>query len=253
MQEKLKSNLIYLICGGLGVLNFVLFAFPYISAFADSGYLSYSSGISGYSIMDLWPLGFGGVFSSLIQICLLILGIALLALGACGLLKAFDILPQFPDKMGTLESKKLGEYGLFGMAGGNVLLLIFLIITCVSNTESYSSYGVTASAGYSVSAGIFISLILTVGAAVAYKLLEKKMPAESGETVTYACGKCGKRASSKDRFCRACGGEVRASVSYAKEYVCEKCGRRGSSKDKFCRECGGEIKAREKRPAETKG
>ena len=33
-------------------------------------------------------------------------------------------------------------------------------------------------------------------------------------------------------------------------YACEKCGKRATAKDKFCSECGGEIKVKEKPPIE---
>ena len=98
-------------------------------------------------------------------------GIALLAWGVLGLLKAFGIFDKFPDRLGNIESKKIAEFGIFGLAGLNVLLLVFLIIFSATNSESYSEYGMEGSAG------IFISLVITVGAAVALKILEKKLPA----------------------------------------------------------------------------
>ena len=55
-------------------------------------------------------------------------------------------------------------------------------------------------------------------AAVALKILEKKLPAsDSGETVTYVCGKCGKKATAKDKFCNACGGAVVVKKKEPKE------------------------------------
>ena len=255
MLEKLKQNISYVFCGGLGLLNFILLAIPYISSYYSydlgewGGKQSSSDGISGYKVMDMWEGGFSGVMSSLIQLFVLLLGIGLLAWGILGLLKALDILPQFPDKLGNLESKKLGEFGLFGLAGLNVLLLVFLIIFSATNTESYSGYGMEGSAGIRLSAGIFISLVITAGAVVALKILEKKLPAtDSGETVTYVCSKCGKKARSTDKFCNACGGEIEKKVEVKAEYACEKCGKKASGKDKFCSECGGEIKVKEKPP-----
>ena len=255
MMEKIKSNLAYVGCAILGLLNFILLAIPYISSYYSydlgewGGKQSSSDGISGYKVMDLWEGGFSGVMSSLIQLFVLLLGIGLLAWGVLGLLKALDILPQFPDKLGNLESKKLGEFGLFGFAGLNVLLLVFLIIFSATNTESYSEYGMEGSAGIRLSAGIFISLILSVGAVVALKVLEKKFPAsESAETVIYVCSKCEKKARSSDRFCNACGGEIEKKVVVKEEYACEKCGKRATAKEKFCSECGGEIKIKEKPP-----
>ena len=255
MMEKIKSNLAYVGCAILGLLNFILLAIPYISSYYSydlgewGGKQSSSDGISGYKVMDLWEGGFSGVMSSLIQLFVLIGGIALLAWGVLGLLKAFGIFDKFPDRLGNIESKKIAEFGIFGLAGLNVLLLVFLIILSATNSESYSEYGYSGSAGIRLSAGIFISLVITVGVAVALKILEKKLPvSDSGETVTYVCGKCGKKAKAKDKFCNACGGEIEKKVVVKEEYACEKCGKRASAKEKFCSACGGEIKVKEKPP-----
>ena len=257
MMEKMKSNLAYVGCAILGLLNFILLAIPYISSYYSydlgewGGKQRGSDGISGYKVMDLWEGGLSGVMSSLIQIFVLIGGIALLAWGVLGLLKAFGIFDKFPDRLGNIESKKIAEFGIFGLAGLNVLLLVFLIILSATNSESYSEYGMESSAGIRLSAGIFISLVITVGAAVALKILEKKLPAsDSGETVTYVCSKCGKKARSSDNFCNACGGEIEKKVVIKEEYACEKCGKRATAKEKFCSACGGEIKVKEKPPIE---
>ncbi len=251
MMEKIKSNLTYVACAILGLFNFILLAIPYIAAYYsyDFGKLggkeSDSEGISGYKVMDLWDGGFSGAMSSLIQLFILLLGISLLAWGVMGLLKAFDLFEKFPDEIGKFESKKIGEYGLFGLGGLNTLLLIFLIIFSASNKEK-NDYG---SSGVRLSAGIFISIIITVGAVVALKILEKKLPpSENGEIVTYSCVKCGKKAKAADKFCSACGGEIEKKVVVKEEYACVKCGKRASAKDKFCSECGGEIKVKEKPP-----
>ncbi len=257
MMEKIKSNLAYVECAILGLLNFILLAIPYISSYYSydlgewGGKHSSSDGISGYKVMDLWEGGFSGVMSSLVQLFVLIGGIALLAWGVLGLLKVFGIFDKFPDRLGNIESKKIAEFGIFGLAGLNVLLLVFLIILSIANTESYSEYGYSGSAGIRLSAGIFISLVITVGAAVALKILEKKLPAsDSGEIITYICNKCGKKARSSDKFCNACGGEIEKKVVVKEEYACEKCGKKATAKDKFCNECGGVVVVKKEEPKE---
>ncbi len=255
MMEKIKSNLTYVICAILGLFNFIFLAFPYLTVYSKSnlGYGNYSDGMSGYKILKIWgkeeyyldDAKFGGVMSSLVQLFILLLGIALLAWGVMGLLKAFGIFGQFPDKLGKLESRKLGEFGLFGLAGLNVLLLVFLIIFTATNTEKINEYGYTIEGGYKLSAGIFIALILTAGAVVALKLLEKKLPAGgSTESVSYVCAKCGKKAKAADKFCSACGGEIEKKVAVKEEYACVKCGKKAKASDKFCNACGGEIEKR---------
>lgn len=216
MKNKILSNLSYVFCAGLGLLNFILLAIPYVASFykydygewGDKG--SNSAGISGYKVMSLWEGGFGGVMSSIFQIFILILGIALLAYGVMGLLKAFGLFEKFPDKLGKFETKKLGEYGLFAYAGLNALLLIFLIILCATNTHSESEMGISGSAGIRMSAGIFITLIFAVGSVVAMKFLQKKFPANADNEpqISYLCENCGKKVKKTVKFCPECGGKV---------------------------------------------
>ena len=48
----------------------------------------------------------------------------------------------------------------------------------------------------------------------------------------------------------SCGGEIEKKVVIKEEYACEKCGKRATAKEKFCSACGGEIKVKEKPPIE---
>lgn len=195
MKNKILSNLSYVFCAALGLLNFIWLAIPYVASFVSydlgewGGKQSVSAGISGYRVMSLWSGGFGGVMSALFQILILILGIAMLAYGVCGLLKAFGSFKAFPDTLGKFETKKIGEYALFGYAGLNVLLLVFLIILCATNTESANEYGSSVSAGIRMSAGIFITLIFAVGTVVALKVLQKKFSAQAAAEpeITFSC------------------------------------------------------------------
>ena len=74
---KIKSNLAYVGCAILGLLNFILLAIPYISSYYSydlgewGGKQRGSDGISGYKVMDLWEGGFSGVMSSLVQLFVL--------------------------------------------------------------------------------------------------------------------------------------------------------------------------------------
>lgn len=215
MKNKILSNLSYVFCAGLGLFNFIFLAIPYVASFYSYDYGSYgkgsnSEGISGYKVMDLWDGGFGGVMSGIVQILLLILGICMLAYGVMGLLKAFGIFDKMPEKVGKLPTKKYGEFALYAYAGLNVLLLIFLIILCATNSESESEFGYEMSAGIRLSAGIFITLIFGIGSVVAQKLLEKKFPVmdEDMPKVEYICSKCGKKVKKGIKFCPDCGGKI---------------------------------------------
>lgn len=168
-MKTLKTNLTYLLSAAIGVLTFVLFAIPYLSIYASLLGNSASEGINGYQVLDLWDSGFAGVMSSLLQVLVLVSAIALLAFGACGLLKAFGILKAFPETLGGIESKKIAHFGLIGYAILNALLLVFLIIFTSSNSDGNE----LISAGVSLSAGIFVTLVLAIGAAVTPVVVEK--------------------------------------------------------------------------------
>ena len=170
MMNTIKKNLVYLCDAVLGAFTFVLFAFPYIAGFTDGVVIKTSETINGYKVMDLWDAEAWGVLSSLFQVLVLVAGVIIFAYGVCGLLKAFGIFKAFPDALGKLETKKLGEYLLAAYAVLNVLLVIMLVIFCIVNTEEVYS----AKVGFRVSGGIFVAPILSVGAFVAYKLLDKK-------------------------------------------------------------------------------
>lgn len=213
MVNKLKHNIEYVFCAGLGLLNFILFAFPYVSLYADfdlgsfGGSQSVSEGVSGYSVMvELWDFGFVGTISAMVQIIIFIVGIALLAGGITGLLNEFRYLPVFPKEIGEHDNKQISEWALRFMAALHVLQLILLTIFSISNSEDAMGFG---SAGFRLSAGIFISLIIYAGAVVGLYFLKNKLPAATdGPSVSYVCSGCGKKAKATDKFCNACGGAI---------------------------------------------
>ena len=172
MKNTLKNNLVYLFNAVLGAFVFILFAFPYIAAFISSGGKeTMTHTISGYRTMDLWDVDAWGVLSSLFQVFVLVVGILIMAWGVCGLLKGFRVFKAFPDTIGKLESKKLGEYALIAYAALNVLVLVFLVVFCIANTESVG----ILKGGFRPSGGMFVAPVISVGAYVAYKLLDKKL------------------------------------------------------------------------------
>ncbi len=166
-----KSSVTYLCCIALGLLNFVLFVIPYLSVFVEMFGDTVSEGVNGYDVMDLWEGGFSGVMSSLFQILVLVVGVIMLAYGVCGMLKDLGVFKKFPDKIGKCSAEGLGFIALLVHAILNVLLLVFLIIFCATNTESAEGVG---SAGIRLSAGIFVALALSVVAVFMPKLLGKK-------------------------------------------------------------------------------
>ncbi len=241
MIDTIKKNLVYCLCAALGVLQFILFAIPYFAAFVSGYGQSESEGFSGYKVMDLWDTDFGGVMSSLVQILILVLGIVLLAIGAIGLLKAFDVV-DLTEKLGNINLKELGKKGIFAYAGLQVLLFIFMIIFTASNTESM--FGMTA--GFRFSAGLFITMVIVGAAVAALIVVPKKFPVdENAPSVTYVCGQCGKKSKASNKFCPACGGAIVEKVAEPKPIcVCSGCGKVAKAGEKFCSACGSPVEAK---------
>ncbi len=174
MKNKILDNLSYLFCACLGLLNFILLAFPYTAIKINMGpYGNLSEGISGYRIMELFDANFGGVMSALIQVLILVVGVAMLVWGVLGLLKGFGVFNKFPDKLGKFDCKKIAEILLYVFAVLLFLLLVFLIVYVASNNADLRQfYGDEMK--LVISAGVFISLVISVGSIVIYKLIQKK-------------------------------------------------------------------------------
>lgn len=241
MLDTIKKNLVYSLCAALGVLQFILFAIPYFAAFVSGFGHEESEGFSGYKVMDLWDSDFGGVMSSLVQVLILIVGIGLLAIGVIGLLKAFDVV-DLTDKFGKLDLKEIGKKGIFVYGGLHVALFIFMIIFTASNTESMGSL----SAGFSLSVGLFLAIIVAGAAVAALILVPKKFPVdENAPSVTYVCAQCGKKSKASNKFCAACGGAIIEKVAEPKPvYVCSGCGKSAKAGEKFCAGCGSPVVAK---------
>lgn len=143
-------------------------AFPYVAIKIDLGpYGSLKEGVSGYRIMELFDANFGGVMSALFQVLILVVGIAMLVWGVLGLLKGFGVLNKFPDKLGKVDCKKIAEILLYVFA-----ILVFLIVYVASNNVDLGAV-YADEMKLVVSAGVFISLVFSVGSLIAYKLIKK--------------------------------------------------------------------------------
>ena len=170
-MAKIKSAIAYLSCAAVGFLNFFWLIIPYVSVFGDSFLGSASEGVSGYSVMgEFWSSGFGGVMSGLFQIFALAVGIVAFIYGVIGLLGEFGIAKILPETICGFSAKKIAKIILLAFAAIEVLLLIFLIILCTSNTDGNE----LITAGIKFSAGMFISLAFAlIGAALPYVIKEK--------------------------------------------------------------------------------
>ena len=170
MTNKIKQNLSYVLCAALGLLTFIVSAFAY--AVVEVNFYGANKSYSGYNLLgDEWS-AYGDVVSTLstaavFQVIILIFAGLMLAYGACGILKAIGAFNQFPEAIGSVKTKLIARVALWVFACLNVLQFIFLVMGVTDGAFD----GV---ADFRLSAGIFISLILSLGAAVAEFFLDKK-------------------------------------------------------------------------------
>ncbi len=240
MKNKIFSNLSYALCATLGTLHFIFMFFPYTAAFLSGYGYRETYPVNGYRIMGLWNAGFAGVICALLQILILITAIGLLLYGVYNTLEKLDIvkLGFLPEK---LCKKDFCRYGLYGYAGLNFLLMIFLIIYTATNTGS--AWGV--SAGLRMGAGVFVALVFGLSAVAADlflpQILSKSGVTSSAPNVTYYCSRCGKPSSQGIKFCSECGGAIAEKVIRPTVFLCSRCGKKYEPGIKFCSECGGAI------------
>ena len=253
--NNVKANLRGLVCAFLGLFQFILLAIPYASVYSSTLRSSWSESLSGYGLLgnkltDLYEQSFwmemtGGVVPFIFQLIAFICGIVLLLSAAYLLVKAFFGV-EMPEQFGPVSVAKVRDFALMGYAGANALLFVSLIIISLANSEELLG----AEMGVGLGFGIFLAVILSVGAFVALKVLEQKMPQlfEAGAPATrYVCEQCGASAKKGAAFCAKCGGKVIEMLPVT--YACEQCGAAAKKGVAFCSKCGGKIVANTAAPA----
>ena len=254
MMDKIKANLNYVLCAFLGAFHFVMMSFNFISYFYKFNGEGDSNGIfNGYGMMNFGDFEYFdakwiAIINGILQILLLIAAVGLLVYGVMGLLKAFGVFEQFPDKIGGFDSKKLASLAMFGYVAITALMFILLIIWGICNTESESYGGYKEKMGFRAGFGAYFALIFSGLIAATPIVLPKYVSGLNEETsggpqIVYTCTNCGKRAPKGVRFCNACGGNVAASVVKQYNYICTGCGRKMKKTDRFCNVCGGAVQA----------
>ena len=243
----LKKNCRALLCILIGILNFILFAFSYISISSEMFDKPIKG--NGYDSMSFWgDYGFFGVMISLFQIFVIICAIALITVGVISLLRdAFGIsIPEIPG----MKYSTLSKIVLWGYCGLNALIFIFIIFGCFTKFGFPARAGMSSGdypASFGPGFGLFVVLVFNVAYFLCdFMFIPKFVSSESGPTMEYKCVKCGKKVSASTKFCPDCGGEIAGSVKKEFEFVCSKCGKKVSASTKFCPECGGAVEAREK-------
>ncbi len=245
MMDKIKASLNYALCAFLGMFHFVMLAFNYLSAFMKGGGESEREGFAnGYKMMKF--ADFKGsdaealaVINGILQILLILVAAALLAIGVMGILKTFGVFKQFPDKVG----KKVAGLAPLVYVGVTFLLFVLMLIWCGANTEKWGGYKIGFRAGFGIWFALFFSAALSAASFVLPKVVPCLKESAGGAQITYHCEKCGKKAGKDEKFCNVCGGAVVAEVVKQYDYVCSGCGKKMKKTDKFCNTCGGAVVA----------
>lgn len=254
IKSLLRRNLKWVVCGLFGILNFILMAIPYMAFCSYGGNIwsdNYAAtlratrdGVSAYDLFNLGKAlrgtdaaaagGAAGAFSAFA----LITGILMILICAAGILKDRGVI-SFPDKLGRMKTDFIVDTAFFALIGFNLLVMI-----CISAVHGISLSEIEVgknifTVGYSISAGVFITLIFASGAYAAMRILDKKLPADPG--IVTICTACGKRCARSAKFCTLCGAPTEERKEHETVFVCEKCGKRVRFKDKYCPECGSKI------------
>ena len=117
--------------------------------------------------MKLWDAEFAGVMTSLFQVLIVVAAVLLVIYGVVGLLKELNVI-----KCKCVDKYVKGKYSVMGLmiyAGLNVLMIVFVLIYCGQNTDTFGE----SSAGVKACFGLFIPLILSVASVAVAILLNK--------------------------------------------------------------------------------
>ncbi len=177
MDDKAKRRLAYAMCIAVGVINFIVFAFDYLTEYVPDLYYTVTFSRSGYQMMNMWSFGFGGVLASFCQVLVLLLGIGMIIFGALALLKEYGKISSFPEKLFNVESEKLAVYALILMFILNLGVIVFSFIITWSTWLLVSGIWVE----FGLSYGMFVALGVSIGAISV--VVPKKKEQTSANTV----------------------------------------------------------------------
>ena len=160
-MAKVKQNLSVILCAALGVLVFIFSAFAMLKADgADVSFNAYDVFEDAWEMMAEVDSTAAAIHA--VQIVMFIVAGLMIVYGALACLKAFGIFNKFPESFGPLSAKLIAKALLALLAILTVVQLILLIMF-IGDYEYLK-----------LSAGIFIGIVFTVGAAVAAFLLDKE-------------------------------------------------------------------------------
>lgn len=172
MKEKILKNLSYFFSAGLGLFTLIIFAFPYLKMRMKEDIFTVVLGTAnGYSVMGLFDYKFAGVISSILQILILSIAVAMLVYGIIGLLCVFVKDKKSFLKIGTMKSQTLVEFGMLIYSALNALLMIFLIIICAQYNQDFVE---RTSMKLITSIGVYLAMFVPILAFFALKFFAKE-------------------------------------------------------------------------------
>lgn len=261
MKEKIKEYLSFFLCAALGAAHFILLAFPCVKVYASmEGVFSrmrMSEVVSGYRMMGM---GYAdefnmkaeafGVIGGVVQILVMLVAAAMLAIGILGILKCFGAAEVLPDQVSGYDTKTLVGFVPALYLVVNILLCIVLLIVSIANMNWDDGYR----EGVALARGFFWILIFaaaTTSYTAVLPLLKGALSTNGAPRMEYICGNCGKKSKKTNKFCNVCGGEIvarekvvvvpDAPAPVVVKNVCPNCGKEIAAGQRFCTGCGTSV------------
>jgi rRNA maturation endonuclease Nob1 len=239
--KKLINPIIYFF-GGL--FGFIFLAINQISAFVKYNGETESEAVA--NAYKFFELDFGEtdgikgaflmVFVVLCVVAIIITCIAMMGVGVVRLLQEIGI--EIP---GSSVFSVIGKIASIVNMVASSCSFLFLLIFCLANTRTESSWGIEYSAGLYPGAGAYLLMIFSVAVFVVPIIMDSLCKDNDQPKTAYVCTACGKNCKAGSKFCDACGAPVEAQVQYPTVYVCSGCGKKAKASEKFCSACGGAI------------
>ena len=239
MTINLKKIFFPFICLVTGILQIIFMCADYLTYFASYGGERETEGLSSaWKILELFEdldnVAMGDsalilpvLFSFLAAIVILALSVALIIVGALG------IITQLTSKNNNEKDYAKAPRKLM-MANTicQVIVFILFFLLCIITVESALGFKVGFIPGFGAIAIAVTALITTIAGRIIYNCIpEAKAPA------TFKCNACGTDVAGGTKFCPVCGADVSALVVRA----CPQCGKTAEEGQAFCPDCGVEF------------
>ena len=221
-----------------GILGLIFMNFAHLERFGDGKYsfiLDHINMSTGYSHITWWKdsfdLLFLNVIDSILLVFMIIIPCVVILLSIFGIVGAFagnlTFFKKCHDGFRKASSILLTVYAIFAVAS-------FICILIFAMGNSKTSYSVTHT--YVPGIGAYLLMCFAVPECIAVILTDQIVKRKDAVTIAgCTCSRCGKTMSAKDKFCSACGGQIKHVG------VCPACGKKLGNGDKFCAGCGASV------------